>query len=297
MAPSRLESKLTRRTIEANRRHELFATMSDKGTSFDWTSVTWPDFADDPAGIIAVLPLAATEQHGPHLPLGTDTLIAEAHLARVRELLPAALRVLILPVQPIGISTEHIAFPGTLTLPADVALKSWTAIGESVARAGIRKLVIVTSHGGNAAAMTIVAQDLRASHDMFVVTTAWSRFGVPDGMFSQQEIRHGIHAGAIETSIMLAKYPDLVRTEKLASFSSPGVGFDYDYKWLNITRPAPFAWAMQDLNPQGAVGDAKLATAEKGIAVVDHGARAFCELLQEVDNFDLTTLLSGPAAR
>src|SRR5262249_32629527 len=150
--------------------------------------------------------LAATEQHGPHLPLSTDTMIAEAYLARVRELLlPASLKVLILPVQPIGISTEHIAFPGTLTLPPDLAIKSWTAIGESVARAGIRKLVTVTSHGGNSAAMTITAQELRASHEMFVVTTAWSRFGMPDGMFSAQEMRHGIHAGAIETSIMLAK--------------------------------------------------------------------------------------------
>src|SRR5690242_19732297 len=135
--------------------------MSDKYPVPDWAGATWPELARDADGIIAVLPLAATEQHGPHLPLGTDTLIAEAYLARVRELLPAALRVLILPVQPIGISTEHIAFPGTLTLPADVALKNWTAIGEGVARAGIRKLVIVTSHGGNAAAMTIVAQDLR----------------------------------------------------------------------------------------------------------------------------------------
>jgi creatinine amidohydrolase len=269
--------------------------MSDKIPTFNWADTAWQDFADDPAGIIAVLPLAATEQHGPHLPLSTDTIIAEAYLARVCELLPASLRVLALPVQPVGISTEHIAYPGTLTVPADVALKSWTAIGDSIARAGIRKLVIVTSHGGNAAAMTIVAQDLRAQHDMFVVTTAWSRFGVPDGLFSQQEIRHGIHGGAIETSIMLAARPELVRNDKIASFTSPGVAMDYDYKWLSTHRPAPFAWAAQDLNAQGAVGDAQLASAEKGRATIDHGARAFCELLQEVESFDLTTLLSGPA--
>jgi creatinine amidohydrolase len=145
--------------------------------------------------------------------------------------------------------------------------------------------------------MTIVAQDLRALHEMFVVTTAWSRFGMPDGLFSQQEIRHGIHAGAIETSIMLAKYPHLVRSDKIAPFNSPGVAMDYDFKWLSTQRPAPFAWAAQDLNPEGAVGDARLATAEKGHAVIDHGARAFCELLHEVESFDLTTLLSGPAPR
>src|SRR5579871_5356070 len=103
--------------------------MSDKFSSPVWSDVTWPDFAGDPAGVVAVLPLAATEQHGPHLPLNTDTMIAEAYLARVRELLTPSPRVLILPVQPVGISTEHIAYPGTLTLPSDVALKSWTAIG------------------------------------------------------------------------------------------------------------------------------------------------------------------------
>jgi creatinine amidohydrolase len=271
--------------------------LSEKNQLQNWADATWPELSGNPAGIIAVLPLAATEQHGPHLPLGTDTFIAEAYLARVRELLPASMRVLVLPVQPVGISTEHIAFPGTLTLSADIALKSWAAIGESVARVGIRKLVIVTSHGGNSAAMTIVAQDLRALHEMFVVTTAWSRFGIPDGLFSQQEIRHGIHAGAIETSIMLAKYPHLVRSDKIASFNSPGVAMDYDFKWLSTQRPAPFAWAAQDLNPEGAVGDAKLATAEKGHAVIDHGARAFCELLHEVESFDLTALLPGPAPR
>ena len=154
-----------------------------------------------------MLPLAATEQHGPHLPLETDVLIGEAYLARVRELLPAALPVTFLPLQPVGISTEHIDYPGTLTLPTDVALKEWMAIGESVARAGIRKLVMVTSHGGNSAAMSLVAQDLRAHHGILVVTTSWFRFGVPDGLFSAEEMRHGIHGGAAETSIMLARYP------------------------------------------------------------------------------------------
>src|SRR5579872_4286394 len=148
----------------------------------DWSDIHWTDIAASaPHRWIAVLPLAATEQHGPHLPLGTDIMIAQAYLARVRELLPDSTPATFLPVQPVGISTEHIDFPGTLTLSPETALKNWTAIGESVARAGIKKLVIVTSHGGNSAAMTLVAQDLRAAHGLFVVTTSWFRFGAPEG--------------------------------------------------------------------------------------------------------------------
>src|SRR5712691_8782028 len=151
----------------------------------DWTDIHWPDFAEgSPARWIAVLPVAATEQHGPHLPVGTDVMIAQAYLARVRELLPDSLPATFLPIQPVGISTEHIGYPGTLTLPTDVALKTWMALGMSVARAGIKKLVLVTSHGGNSAAMTLVAQDLRADCGVLAVTTGWSRLSAPEGSFS-----------------------------------------------------------------------------------------------------------------
>jgi creatinine amidohydrolase len=261
----------------------------------DWTDMHWPDISGTgPARWIAVLPLAATEQHGPHLPLSTDVMIAQAYLARVREQLGGDIPATFLPIQPVGISTEHIGYPGTLTLPTDVALKSWMALGESVARAGIRKLVMVTSHGGNSAAMTLVAQDLRAQHGMLVVTTGWSRFGAPEGMFAAEELRHGIHGGAVETSIMLARYPQTVRAGKIADFRSTGIAMEKDYRWLSAQRPAPFAWQTQDLHASGAVGDATQASAEKGERLLDHGARAFCELLAEVDNFDVKRLLDGP---
>ena len=261
----------------------------------DWTEIHWPEVAGaDPARWIAVLPLAATEQHGPHLPVGTDVMIAEAYLARVRELLADTMPVTFLPLQPVGISTEHADYPGTLTLPADVALKIWMALGESVARAGLRKLVLVTSHGGNSAAMSLVAQDLRANCGLLAVTTAWSRFGAPEGLFTREELRHGIHGGAVETSIMLARYPQTVRTEKIADFRSAGIAMEKDYRWLSTHRPAPFAWQAQDLHPSGAVGDATLASAEKGLRLLDHGARAFCELLTDVDSFDVDRLSSGP---
>jgi creatinine amidohydrolase len=261
----------------------------------DWTDIHWPDIgAGAAARWIAVLPLAATEQHGPHLPFATDVMIAEAYLARVRELLPDTLPATFLPLQPVGISTEHIDFPGTLTLSSEAALKEWMALGISVARAGIKKLVIVTSHGGNAAAMTLVAQDLRAHHGLLAVTTSWSRFGVPEGLFPADEIRHGIHGGAVETSIMLARYKQHVRTGAIADFRSLGIVMEKDYRWLSAHRPAPFAWQAQDLNESGAVGNATLASAEKGERLIEHGARAFIELLEDVNKFDMKTLSGGP---
>src|SRR5882672_3167183 len=242
----------------------------------NWTDIHWPEIAAaGPERWIAVLPLAATEQHGPHLPVGTDVMIGEAYLARVRELLPATVPAIFLPLQPVGISTEHIDYPGTLTLPTDVALQSWMALGESVARTGVKKLVMVTSHGGNSAAMTLVAQDLRAQHGLFVVTTSWSRFGVPDGLFSGEELRHGIHGGAVETSIMLARYPHTVRKEAIADFRPNSIAIEKEYRWLSTQRPAPFAWQAQDLHSSGAAGDATKATADKGGQLLEHGARAF----------------------
>lgn len=252
---------------------------------------------DAAANWIAVLPLAATEQHGPHLPLSTDTMIAQAYLARVDDILPRDIPATFLPIEPVGISTEHTAYPGTQTLPTDVALKQWMEIGVSVARAGIRKLVIVTSHGGNSAAMALIAQDLRAKHEMLVVTTGWSRFGVPNGLFPADELRYGIHGGAVETSIMLAAFPQHVNKDRIANFESAARRMREEFRWLSEARPAPFAWSAQDLNPQGAVGDATLATSEKGKALIDHGARAFCELLEDVRKFDLSRLGNRPIPR
>ncbi|MFK4511229.1 creatininase family protein [Bradyrhizobium daqingense] len=263
--------------------------------SRDWNEIRWADAAAaDLSRWIAVLPLAATEQHGPHLPVTTDVLIAEAYLARVRELLPESIPASFLPVERIGISTEHIDYPGTQTLPTETALKKWTAIGEDVARRGVRKLVLITSHGGNSAAMMLIAQDLRAHQKLFVVTTSWSRLSGADTLFPAEEVRHGIHGGAVETSIMLARYPDQVRLDAIADFAASSIALERQYRWLSTQRPAPFAWQAQDLNPSGAVGNATLAVAEKGEQLIDRGATTFCELLGEVDNFDVNRLAKGP---
>lgn len=261
----------------------------------DWFDMTWQDFAGaDTARWIAVLPVAAVEQHGPHLPLGVDGFIAEAYLARARALLPPDLAVTFLPTQWIGQSDEHRGYPGTLTLSAATAIRTWTEIGECVHRAGVRKLVIVTSHGGNVQAIEIVARELRTRLGMLVVVCAWHRFGYPEGVFSEEERRHGIHAGDIETSLMLAARQDLVRMAEAPDAVPTSVAMEHDFRWLRPFRPAGFGWMTQDLHPSGAVGNASLATAEKGKAALEHGARAFVELLAEVDRFDLGRLVTGP---
>jgi len=119
-----------------------------------------------------------------------------------------------------------------------------------------------------------------------VVTTSWSRFGAPDGLFSADELRHGIHGGAVETSIMLARYPHTVRKAAIADFHPASIAMEKKFRWLSAHRPVPFAWQAQDLHESGAVGDATKASAEKGEILLDHGARAFCELLDDVDKFD-----------
>jgi creatinine amidohydrolase len=265
----------------------------------NWTDMTWQDIAGAAGATarwIAVLPLAAVEQHGPHLPLGVDTYIAEAYLARVQTLLRDDLPVTFLPVQRIGVSAEHLSYPGTLTYSATTAMAAWTELGESLARAGVRKLVLVTSHGGNVAAMESVARDLRTRLGMLAVTVGWHRFGYPDGAFSAEEKKHGIHGGDIETSLMLAAQPATVRIDQAPNAIPATIAMAGEFKWLGAYRPAGFAWMTQDLNPIGAVGNATLASAAKGEAALDHGAKAFVELLKEIDRFDLSRLKEGPLA-
>jgi creatinine amidohydrolase len=259
-----------------------------------WSEMTWEDFRDgDPGAWVAVLPVAAVEQHGPHLPLGVDCFIAEGYLARTRTLLPTSLPVTFLPMQTVGKSDEHLAYPGTLTLSAETAIRAWTEIGESVHRAGVEKLVIVNSHGGNSAVIDIVARNLRVGFGMLVVTTSWHRLGYPKGLFSDEELAYGIHAGEIETSLVLAIRTETVRG-KIPNAKSSAVDMGREFAQLRADRPAGFAWMTQDLHPGGAVGNAAAATLDKGEAALDHGARAFVALLEDVHRFDLARLKEGP---
>ncbi len=253
-----------------------------------WLDLTTEDFrtrAMDRA--IAVLPVAAVEQHGPHLPVGVDTHINEAYLGRLMAAVPEDLDVLVLPVQAVGKSNEHLAFPGTLTLSAETAIRAWTEIGESVHRAGCRKLVFANSHGGNVSIVDIVARDLRVRFGLLAVNAAWHRLGYPPGLFSEREARLGIHGGDAETSLMLAARGETVRMERAADFEPRIAQMQERFQYLRATQPVGFGWMAQDLHPAGAMGEADRATREKGEASLDHGAEAFVQLLREVDAFEL----------
>lgn len=259
--------------------------------------MTWTDIESrDMVRVIAVLPLAATEQHGPHLPLGTDTFIMEGYIAKVIARLPDELPVLFLPVQNCGASIEHTEFPGTLSISAQTAIHTWTELCECVHRTGCRKLVLLSSHGGNSAILDIIAHDLRARLGMLVVMASWHRFGAPDGLFSSHEAAHGIHAGEIETSLILNFRPDLVQMGEAADFLPASVEMEREFAWLRPGRPTGFGWMSQDLSAAGAMGNAAAAQTRKGEACADYGATAFIELLQDIDGFDLTRLKEGPLA-
>ena len=255
-----------------------------------WQDMTSEDLAAAEAGgWIAVLPIAAIEQHGPHLPLGTDAMIAaglvEAVIARLPEDIPATF----LPLLPVGASDEHLGFPGTLSLSFSTLAATLSEIGASVAKSGVRKLVIVNAHGGNSPVLESSARACMMSQDLFVVTASWARFGTPAGTISEDERAYGIHAGDVETSLMLHLRPDLVRLEKARDFPNAQSGYS-GFAHLRAYGPVGFGWRMADLNPDGAAGNAAAATPGKGRRILDHRADSFCALLDDVHRFDLATL-------
>lgn len=239
---------------------------------------------------IAVLPLGATEQHGPHLPFETDTIIAGGVASRAAALLPAGLDVEFLATEPVGYSPEHMDVAGTRTLAHDEAIGRWIEIGAECRRRGLRRFVMLNAHGGNSPLMSVVATELRVRLSMLAVATSWSRFGYPPGIVSPREKALGVHGGFVETSVMLALRPDLVDMAKARDFPSAQEGFERDFRHLRAYGPHAFGWKMRDLSPEGVVGDAASANAAAGEAILDHAAKGFVELLQDVARFDISTL-------
>ncbi len=256
-----------------------------------WQELRWPEFAAlDAARAVAVLPVAAIEQHGPHLPVEVDACINEGILRHALARVPDDLQVLALPMQAVGKSDEHLAFPGTLTLDAETLARVLIQLGESVARAGLRRLVLFNSHGGNPQVLDIVARTLRVRYRLFVVNLMWARLGLPDGLFGAHELTHGIHGGDVETSVMLHLRPDLVDMSRARNFVPWTVAMAERFRLLTAEGRIGFGWQTQDLHRAGACGDAGAATARKGGQVVAHASERLIALLREVSHYPLEAL-------
>lgn len=270
-----------------------------------WSELTTQDFARiDKARAIAVLPLAATEQHGPHLSLSVDTDIVNGVVAAswgplqtLQANAESPLPVFFLPTQSVGLSPEHAAFAGTLTLKPETLIRLWTDIAESVKAAGFNKLVLLNAHGGHVGAMDVVARDLRARLGMLVYSVNWYQLPLTNvqgedlnSLFSPHEHRFGVHAGDVETSAMLALQPHRVRMELAQNFASSAEQRATNFPILGNGRSAKLAWQMQDYNPAGAAGNAAAATAQKGQALIEAAGRSLAQLLLEIDRLPASTL-------
>lgn len=237
---------------------------------------------------VAVLPVGAIEQHGPHLPLAVDTDINRGIVAATAEIIARQdLPVLFLPTLPVGKSTEHLDFPGSLSFSTQTLINMWMEIGECVANAGIRRLVFFNSHGGQVAPMDIVARDLRIKRDLLTFSCSWSGLGLPEGLLSEHEDTYGIHAGELETSMMLHLHPDKCRMEKAQNFRSHIEDLNETTRHLGLGSGGKIGWKVNDLNPYGACGNASIATPETGARAIDHIAAEFAVMLGEVQAYDL----------
>ena len=271
-----------------------------------WADLSTLEFADrlssgEAAQTVAVLPVAAIEQHGPHLPLSVDTVLVEGVVAAALPHLAPDLPVLFLPTQAVGFSPEHARFPGTLTLRSETIVRLWTEIGECVAAAGVKKLVLFNAHGGQVSVMDLVARDLRARLDLLVYSVSWFNLPLRDAqggnvndLFSTDEHRFGIHAGDVETSMMLALDPSHVDMAKARHFHSTSQDRATQFDILGNGKSAKLGWQTQDYNPAGAVGNAAAATADKGHALVQAAGVSLARLLAQVHPLPLRTLVAAP---
>jgi creatinine amidohydrolase len=275
-------------------------------TSRFWADWTARDFAQAHAHgrlaqTLAILPVAATEQHGPHLPLSVDSVLVDGVIAAALPHIAAEVPALFLPTQTVGFSPEHAAFAGTLTLKAETLIRLWTDIADSVAAAGVRKLVLFNSHGGQVGLLDVVARDLRARLGLLVYSVNW--FGLPltgpngedvNALFSAHEHRFGIHAGEIETSMLLALAPELADMAQAQNFASTSEDRSKAYAILGNGKSAKLGWQMQDYNAAGAVGNAAAASAEKGHLLLDAAGRALARMLSELHQLPMGTLVDTP---
>jgi creatinine amidohydrolase len=245
---------------------------------------------------MVILPLAATEQHGPHLPLTTDVDIGRGILDAALAALEPGRRPATLPMIEIGASEEHLSFPGTRSVMAGELVETIVRIGAEVADTGCRRMLLTNSHGGNRFAMEEAGLRLRRERGMLVVKASWFRFDRPDDVhFPEAEWRHGLHGGAVETAMMMHLHPDRVLEDAVADFPSLGIELAHGLRRVEPEGQASFAWLAEDLHPSGVTGDARLATSALGGRLVRHYGKALADVILDTWDFPLDRLESSAA--
>jgi creatinine amidohydrolase len=252
-----------------------------------WADLTAPEFAAlDREGAVAILPIGAIEQHGPHLAMSVDRDLTLAVLTRALPLIDTSLSVLALPVQAIGKSTEHQAWPGTLSLSVDTLLRVLHDIAASVHRAGVPRLMILNGLGGNWALLDLACRDLRAELGLVTAHVAWDDLAEAETVVGAAEAQNGLHAGEVETSGMLAAHLDKVRFSQTEDFGSAHLCWQRAHPGLGLgSAPLRPGWLMADLSPKGTIGNATAATAEKGETLLTNAARNLARLVSDFSHF------------
>ena len=232
---------------------------------------------------LLVLPTAAIEQHGHHLPLATDTLINNLILGKALALAPAELPIYALPPVCYGKSNEHIGFAGTMSVSAGTFLAVVRDLGASVAASGFKKLVLYNTHGGNTSLVDVLARDLRAEFGLRTFTL----FGSPGALYegvSEQERTYGFHAGEIETAYLLHATPALVHHDE---YTANYIARVDEHELLKPEgSEANFAWLTKDIAPSGVLGDPVGATAENGERWSSEAATRVAQMLVAMYNFE-----------
>lgn len=246
-----------------------------------WGDLTAPEFAAlDRASAVAILPIGAVEQHGPHLALSVDRDLVAAVLARAMPLLAGRVTALALPLLPIGKSNEHLAIPGTLSFSAETLLRVLSDLARSLAVARVGRLLILNGHGGNRAVLDIAVRDMRETFGLITAHVAWDDLARAEAIVGGDEARNGLHGGDVETSAMLAAFPAKVRMALAEDFGSAHRTWRKNHPDLGLgDAPVRPGWLIGDLNPKGAIGNAAAATAEKGEALLGTAAARLADLI------------------
>ena len=232
---------------------------------------------------IVVLPLGAIEQHGPHLPLNTDFVVADAVSRAAVEKFGAETNAWLLPTLPFTKSNEHAWAAGTMWLSATTMMSVIDDIGRCVASTPAKKLMFINGHGGNSALMAMMNRELRLKYGLQTFLTHPHMPADQGGSSAESELGMGVHGGVDETSVMLHLRPDLVDMSLAVRRVPEGLAKNEQVKFGGRVA---FGWLSNDFFPEGHIGDPTGASAELGARMFAGAVESLGGAMKEISRFD-----------